>query len=303
MQFPLETRATAVDRGRRTEGATLRWAARIVLALVWLLAIETAFARPPYIKAWKNRYPDSSSLANFVEAGTQACFLCHASNDTPPPDGGRLLHGSWNSYGWSLRRMVVSGSSIEEAFAAVESLDADFDPAGTSNLEEIRADAQPGWTYGPHNVTHSMGGDTREDTLPPKQYLGDLDPPGIPYCATVPNSTGARAVLWTSGSSVAEENVFTLHAAPVPDDTGVFFFGAGRQDVPFGRGRLCVGGKLSRLPTVQGRGNAMALEVDLEEHPAAFVAGSTWYFQTWYADRAAGPPFFNTSNALAITFR
>ena len=57
---------------------------------------------------------------------------------------------------------------------------------------------------------------------------------------------------------------------------------------------------------VDGSGNASHL-VDFTEPPAGagpgkIDPGSTWYFQFWYRDPAAGMAGFNLSDAVAIEF-
>ena len=95
-------------------------------------------------------------------------------------------------------------------------------------------------------------------------------------------------------------NFLTLIAEPVPDEPGIFFYGPNRIRLPFGNGFLCVGGGLTRiLPPDVASGNSVSRQI--ENTP--FVSGQVVYFQYWFHDPAGGGAFFNTSNALSVTFQ
>lgn len=123
------------------------------------------------------------------------------------------------------------------------------------------------------------------------------------HCASLPNSTGSAAVIGTSGSPSLSANDFRLHAGPVPNQTGLFFFGPSAQQVPFGNGLLCVTGGLSRLPAGLAQNGIHEHSVNYSQSPATLLQpGTTWSFQAWYRDSAAGGSFFNTSDAVRVTF-
>lgn len=78
--------------------------------------------------------------------------------------------------------------------------------------------------------------------------------------------------------------------------------------MPFGNGTRCVGGPaLQRLPLATANGNrAMRHSVYLTSPPAPsgqISPGSTWHFQCWFRDPAAGGAAFNSSSALSLTFQ
>jgi hypothetical protein len=108
-----------------------------------LLAASSAFARSTYLTEFEFVYPLSRSDNN------ARCALCHNS----------YTEGSgYNPYGTAFR---LVGGTLEQRYRAIETLDSDVDPGGYTNLEEINASTQPGWTVG--------------DTVP-TGVIGDLDP-------------------------------------------------------------------------------------------------------------------------------
>lgn len=128
----------------------------LTLAMVTLGVIggiSDASAYSSLLSSWESRYPNSTSAGNL----TDSCLLCHASN----------TRSQFNAYGWEL---VQNGRD----FAAAENVNSDGDPTGATNLEEINANTQPGWTVGANNVIN--GGSVSNSALPPSGTSGDLDP-------------------------------------------------------------------------------------------------------------------------------
>ncbi len=115
--------------------------AAIIVAAATVLLSCSAQARNPIANDWHDYYGpggtsgiDSNSLAIMQSATGAECQLCHADSGGGSP---------WNAYGWAVRE-AVSGNDWVGAFIAVEGTDSDG--SGGSNLDEIVADAQPGWT-------------------------------------------------------------------------------------------------------------------------------------------------------------
>ena len=131
------------------------------------------------------------------------------------------------------------------------------------------------------------------------------------FCRGLANSVGSGARLDTSGSLSVAQNAFVLRASCCPaGQNGLFFYGASANDIPFGNGRLCVTGPIFRLnpPSAADGSGRFVRGVDFDSPPASsgagqIQAGSTFYFQLWYRDPAAGGSAFNTSDALRATFR
>ncbi|MDZ4772849.1 MAG: hypothetical protein SGI72_06905, partial [Planctomycetota bacterium] len=126
------------------------------------------------------------------------------------------------------------------------------------------------------------------------------------YCAVVNNSTGNSAQISSTGTVSIAANNFTLVATQCPlASPGVFFYGATQIQIPFGNGNRCVGGTLFRCPIITTNGSGVGtfpFNFNAFTGPGQVTAGSTWKFQFWFRDAITGPAFFNTSNALSVTF-
>lgn len=131
-----------------------------------------------------------------------------------------------------------------------------------------------------------------------------LEPAVESYCTSLPNSTGAAAQITASSCNRVSENAFTLSASPLPNQPGLFFYGAQQVQAPLGGGFRCVGGSLFRLPVQWAQNGLMERSVDLTAPPAAagqITAGSSWNFQAWYRDPFAAATS-NLTNAVTVRF-
>lgn len=141
--------------------------------------------------------------------------------------------------------------------------------------------------------------------------LSNVGPPCViqTYCTRLPNSTGFGASIGSQGTPSLTANDLVLTCAQLPPSIpGIYFYGNNQIDIPFGDGRLCTGGNITRL-TVQGSNSSGMSNraLDLSAPPfdsgsGAAIAGSTKHFQFWYRDVAGGPAGFNTSDGLSVTF-
>jgi hypothetical protein len=129
------------------------------------------------------------------------------------------------------------------------------------------------------------------------------------YCQANPNSFGTTATITYAGSLNLAEQTFTLSVTgqPVtPSSFGMFTCGQDQYNVPFGNGYLCVspfGPGIKRMATQSL--NAATLYHSANENPADFIylqPGSSWNFQFWYRNPAAGGVGFNLSDALHVDF-
>ncbi|MCY2961911.1 MAG: M12 family metallo-peptidase [Planctomycetota bacterium] len=128
---------------------------------------------------------------------------------------------------------------------------------------------------------------------------------GASFCLANPNSSGSAAQASATGSASVAANDLVLRAQPVPANAnGIFYFGPNVAQTPFGNGWRCVGGSTFRLGIVSASGGALTRAVNNTLPPAAgrLVPGSTWNFQAWFRDAAAGGAQFNLSNGLRIPF-
>jgi hypothetical protein len=129
------------------------------------------------------------------------------------------------------------------------------------------------------------------------------------YCQATPNSFGTVATISSFGSLSLSANQFTLTVAGTPahpTSFGMFTYGSHPYDVPFGNGYLCVMPfspgihKMTPQPLT-----GQMLTCSMAQQPGdftQFTPASTWYFQFWYRDPAAGGAKFNLSDGLQVTF-
>jgi len=140
-----------------------------------------------------------------------------------------------------------------------------------------------------------------------------LCPPPEGYCASTPSSSGAPALISALGStSVAANDLSLACSAAAPSQNGLFFYGPDATEIPFGDGFLCVAAGASGIfrlnpPVATDASGAVVRATDYTLPPMSSGAGridvgSTWRFQFWFRDPAAGGAGHNLSNGLALTF-
>jgi len=128
---------------------------------------------------------------------------------------------------------------------------------------------------------------------------------GSNYCTISPNSVGGGSSITSNNQTSIAANNFSLSCSgAIPGQFGIFYFGPNQVSTPFGHGVRCVGGTTRRLPVLQADffGDA-AYDLDFTSPPESDItADSTWNFQFWHRDPAAGPPNFNLSDGLEVLF-
>jgi hypothetical protein len=147
-----------------------------------------AQASSDYLGTWSGVYPSSTSDNN---AG---CALCHANTS-----GG----STWNDYGFAIRQKG-SGIALATRITMVQSSNSDGNPA--TNLQEINANAQPGWTTGANNKTFNSSGLVTLAAAP--AGIGLLDPTftvggnisGLTGSVTLQNNGGNNLVRTSGGA-------------------------------------------------------------------------------------------------------
>jgi hypothetical protein len=282
-----------------------------------LLTSTLSVASPPephFINTWRMIYPNSLSDDNVVNGTGSVCQMCHRDTGGDDP---------WNPYGWRVRQGLNAGSSLTNAILAAETFDSDMDPTGSTNLEEIMADTQPGWTDGPNNTIFFESGSTSSNQLPPAGILGQLDPtPGLgtpdPACVPVANSTGSPALVSLSGSGNAGDTIFGACLQGPPAQFGYFISGPnpGLYIVPPGStGNICIAGPQFRYNSVGAGqvfqfdaagisqavvgGGPSSLPTDGSFVPVpAVMVGESRAFQAWYRDG----PTSNFADSRIVTF-
>jgi len=146
----------------------ISWPSLLLGLALLLLQAPQAVAFSSYLGTWGGIYPASSSDNN------ANCALCHTSSTS-----------SFNPYGAAIRDS--SAGSIGARIQAVESANSDNDPTGASNLVEINANAQPGWTG-----------------TAPASVSGDLDPAPPPPANTAPVADAGGPYSGVAGETLIQ---------------------------------------------------------------------------------------------------
>lgn len=187
-------------------------------------------------------------------------------------------------------------------------------PASTAPSTKLRVAA----CVDGSGIARLMWGDNRNGTqdiyaqnIDCDGTLGNGSPFGTSvYCVAAPNSVGPGAHIGSTGSTVIALNNLTLTCNGLPPGTnGLWFYGPNAAQVPFGNGFRCVTGTVFRLgpPQLVSVGGTVARALDLNAPPAsggpgAIAPASTWRFQFWYRNPAAGGAGFNLSDGLEAVF-
>ena len=99
----------------------------IVCGCLMMIA-PSIHAKSTYTATWNSLYPTSNSASN------ASCALCHRS----------IVGGALNDYGSDQTNSIAG--TIANRIVDVEGIDSDSDLTLSSNLSEINANTQPGWT-------------------------------------------------------------------------------------------------------------------------------------------------------------
>ncbi len=134
---------------------------------------------------------------------------------------------------------------------------------------------------------------------------GDL---GTNYCMATTNSSGAAAVIGSSGSISIADNNYNLLAWNLPaSQPGIFYYGDTAGQFNLGDGYACAAsGLVVRLaPQTTSVWGDASRTFDFTAPPfpsAQITAGSTWYFQFWFRDPAAQGVGYNLTDGLNAVF-
>jgi len=127
---------------------------------------------------------------------------------------------------------------------------------------------------------------------------------GLPtkYCQTSVNSTGQAASIAAIGSQEVGADDVILLASDVPAGVGFFLIGAQTAQVPLWDGFLCLAAPFERFDMINSNNGELIQNLDLGTVNASVTAGSTWNFQAWFSDAAAGATGGNLTDGVTITF-
>ena len=168
------------------------------------LAATSAGATSDNLAAFNAAYPGSTTGSSAWDSTSSnaSCMTCHGVGSSGGPS-----YGSFNRYGAALSALG-SGRPIADRLAAVQGSDSDGE--GHTNLEEINANAQPGWC-----TAAAPGCNNNGFTAPSSAAL--LDPaaanqvptanPGGPYSATV-----GTPVTFDGSGSIDPDGSITSYA-------------------------------------------------------------------------------------------
>ena len=135
----------------------------------------------------------------------------------------------------------------------------------------------------------------------------------VAYCSSALNGAGTEARIDYAGSlSVATGDFTLVTTGATALQPGLFLYGEGQTQLPFGGGFLCVdggvpNGRVFRLDVITTDAAGIATyTVEFASPPSlagTILGGSEWNFQFWYRD-PAGPTgsSFNLSDGLAVRF-
>ncbi len=188
--------------------------------LAFLLSSGSAMASSGYLRGtdgFNLVYPASSSGLN------ASCNVCHSSG------GGTEL----NAYGRAWAAQHNAGLTVRAAFLAIEGTNSDSDPTGATNIAEINANAQPGWTPGPNNTLYDMFTLAVVATGQSPVFVNGnlLDPAAAANQPPVLAPIGAKAVnegqalAFTATATDPDGNALTFTAGNLP--TGATLSAAG----------------------------------------------------------------------------
>jgi hypothetical protein len=141
---------------------------------------------------WTSQYPTS-------DAGNAGCQTCHG-----------LSTQNLNGYG---RAMQQQSGSMLARILAVASANSDGDTGGSSNLAEINAGTQPGWTSGNNTVYNRSTGVTSINQPPAGLTLDPAGQPAAPEVNVTPLTLefGATTVGSSATETAAVQNLGTAN--------------------------------------------------------------------------------------------
>lgn len=252
-------------RGRRLAVLTL-------VAVASTVSVGAFF--PFYVGSWTAAYPTSSSLDHVLNGTGDSCQLCHRDGN-----GGN----GWNAYGWEIKEIFNQTGDLDMAILDAEGVDSDGD--GNSNIDEIDADTQPGWTPGPNNTIFFNNGSTQTNQNPPAGILGDLDPADDPWVDLGFGLAGTNGVpLLVGGGTLAPNSPLSITlTGALPGSTAYLVAGWDRIDLPFYCGTMVPSffsptGLYVTLPTFGG-----TIPIN-DTWPTGVPSGFVLYLQYWVDD-------------------
>jgi PKD repeat protein len=125
----------------RTTSTLLRTLTSAAVTAGLLVAVQPAQALSGFLTAWQATYPGSTT-------DNSECALCHGT-------GNKNLNAYGKDFCVALGGNVPADVDVWQYLQAIEVLDSDSDPTESTNIDEINANAQPGWTQGAVNQIYA----------------------------------------------------------------------------------------------------------------------------------------------------
>jgi len=263
------------------------------------VAGTTIVVGEPRINAWA--YPSGSALVFKLDGSGNWTFQqeLKASDASGGGDYGDEFGGHVQLEGGHL---LVSGPNAKELTGTIYLFERD----GGGQWTEVHQMVPFG---GPkHHVGHDLDVDggivfagTNEPVGVGLAYVFEIEL-GEAFCPATTNSTGVPGRLAVTGSEKVANGELVLSARDCPPGApGMFFLGDKEASLPLGKGTLCVGRSLLRLPhpkPIGPTGHAVR-ELDFSDPKIAgsMVAGTTWHFQLGFRDGSE----MNLTNAVRLT--
>lgn len=175
----------------------LGWACILVGFAVLFRALPAHANTTTILPAWQTKY--GSQAPSYSNAH---CALCHTAKLDQDVNNNTL----WNSYGNAIRACLHPTPlpnpppTPASCLATTEGANSDGDAAGKTNLQEINAGAQPGWTAGPNNATYNSTG-VLQSHIPAPSGIGDLDPTVCTLSASNTSPTAGTSITLTASCS------------------------------------------------------------------------------------------------------
>src|SRR5512143_2063256 len=144
----------------------------VLLLLPLVIRVDSAMAFSSYLTSFNNLYRPGGVGSS---SGTNAsCALCH--DTTGGPNVGLNAYGA----AWATQSHGTTATNTT-AFQAIANTNSDADPTNSTNIVEINASTQPGWTSGPNNTLYDLSGMTvMARNQNPPSITGSLDPAATP---------------------------------------------------------------------------------------------------------------------------
>jgi len=247
-----------------------------------------------------NEYPVRLYRNDLVQAANTTwlrVFLDSSADSTVAPNGyGSRVTATVN--GNSMLRVITTGDNCQSH----SEISAHFGLGSASLVDQLEIE----WPNGDLTVMNNIAVNQTITVV-----KSSACPITMNYCVAATNSTGSGGVMGSHGSGSLLLNDFALDASGLPpNQIGLFYYGPGQAAAPFGDGLRCVSAgavgvfRLNPPTPINGLGETTR-PIDMTSPPTAngtLSPGSTWNFQYWYRDPAAGMSGFNLTDGLQATF-